>query len=47
MKALRISLVAAVILIAAAFVPLQSSALQTPASQDAATVTARIRAAAW
>ena len=47
MKALRISLIAAGFLIAAAFVPLQSSALQTPASQDAAAVTTGVREAAW
>jgi gamma-glutamyltranspeptidase/glutathione hydrolase len=45
--ALRISLVAAVSLITAAFVPLQSSAPQAPASQEPATVTTGVREAAW
>jgi len=49
MNALRISLAAAVILFAAAFVPLQSSVLQTQtaASQEPATVTTGVREAAW
>jgi gamma-glutamyltranspeptidase len=47
MKALRISLVAAVILFAAAFVPLQSAVVQTPAPQEPATVTTGVREAAW
>ncbi len=47
MNTLRISFVAAVILLAAAFVPLQSSVLQTPASQEPAAVTTGVREAAW
>src|SRR6187455_2595117 len=47
MNALRISFTAAVILFAAAFVPLQSAVVQTPVSQEPATVTTGVREAAW
>src|SRR6185436_20219360 len=49
MNSLRVSFVAAVILIAATFVPLHSSVLQTQtaASQEPTTVTTGVREAAW
>jgi gamma-glutamyltranspeptidase len=47
MNALRIGLLAAVILIAATFAPLHSSTFQGSASQDSATVTTGVREAAW